>query len=91
MVTKLPDEDLIKLHAAGVTKPDIAQYYGLSRLEGIRKRERKLGLAPRPPGCRPLGTPSVEDVLNDRAPTHQPKEKQNGRDQSLPDAHSAQG
>ena len=61
---KIPDEDLRKLHAAGVTKPDIMRYYGVRQPETIRQHERAIGLPPRKPGCRPLGTPSVEDVLN---------------------------
>lgn len=64
---KITDEELRKLHAAGVTKPDIMAYYNIKNAETIRLRERAIGLPPRKPGCRPLGTPSVEDVLNGRA------------------------
>jgi hypothetical protein len=64
---KITDDELRKLHAAGVTKPDIMRHYNIKNAETIRLRERAIGLPPRKPGCRPLGTPSVEDALNDRA------------------------
>jgi len=64
---RIPDEDLIKLHAAGVTKPSIMQYYGVRQAETIRHHERKLGLPPRPPGLR-KNPPTAEEVLGRPAP-----------------------
>ena len=61
---KVSDEDLIKLHAAGVSQPAIAAHYGLRHVEPVRVRERKLGLAPRKPGGGPKLSPTVEDVLH---------------------------
>lgn len=62
----IPEADMRALHAAGVTQSAIMQHYGFQQTEAIRRYERKLGLPPRKPGGRPLGTPSVEEVLNAR-------------------------
>ena len=63
--TRIPDADLIKLHAAGVSQPMIAAYYGHADIETVRLHERKLGLVPRKPGGGPKLFPKVEDVLHD--------------------------
>ena len=60
---KIPEADMRALYAAGVTHTDIMQHYGLRQSETIRRYERKLGLPPRAPGRRWLGSPSVEDAL----------------------------
>ena len=60
---KISDEDLRKLHAADVKNSDIMRYYDVKHPDTIRVRQRDMGLPPRRPGGRPLGTPSVEEVL----------------------------
>jgi len=64
---KITDDELRKLHAAGVTKPDIMAHYNIKNAETIRLRERSIGLSPRKPGARKERTPTVAEVLNGRA------------------------
>jgi hypothetical protein len=59
---KISDEDLRILHEAGVTKPDIAQHYGIKNIETLRMRERRMGLPLRSPGYR-RSPMTVEEAL----------------------------
>lgn len=63
MTVRLTNGDLRKLHEAGVTKTEILRHYKMVSAENLRQRERRIGLPPRRPGARPLGTPSVAEVL----------------------------
>lgn len=58
----IPETEIARLRAAGVSMEKIAAHYGL-KVQTVRYRERSLGYPPRLPGTRP--TPNVDDILGD--------------------------
>ena len=59
---RVSDEDLRKLHAAGIAQSAIAEHFGYRCVDFIRHRERRIGLPPRTANGRPKG-PSRYDIV----------------------------
>jgi hypothetical protein len=60
---RIPEDELRKLHSAGVAKHDIMKHYGINCAAVIQRQERDLGLPPRKRGPKDQKTPSVKKVL----------------------------